>query len=231
MKKSHACHNVQSRKEKATNILTVIRKFGIILSHAHCLNIGTGSGIIDSILGEKVRLTSVDIVDEREIKTHYTFKKVPNSNLPFPDAYFDCVISNQTIEHIYPEEQLNHIRESYRVLKPGGIMYIATPNKYSLIEPHYRLPLLSILPQRIANFVVKLMGKNEIYDVFPLNYFQLQSYANKSRFTFYNALPYLIKHRTYIKHSPLVPLLQIIPTTVLEALTCVSPSFVAILVK
>jgi len=47
--------------------------------------------------------------------------------LPFGDAAFDCVISSEVIEHI-PDEGGTHIDECTRVLKPGGILVLGTPD-------------------------------------------------------------------------------------------------------
>ncbi len=47
------------------------------------------------------------------------------SQLPFPDACFDCVVTSQVIEHI-PER--NGIEECARVLKPGGTLVAGTPD-------------------------------------------------------------------------------------------------------
>ncbi|MDH6100728.1 methyltransferase domain-containing protein [Anabaenopsis sp. FSS-46] len=46
-------------------------------------------------------------------------------DLNFPDETFDAVVSDQVLEHIecYPNQAFN---ESYRVLKPGGIMVHTT---------------------------------------------------------------------------------------------------------
>lgn len=50
--------------------------------------------------------------------------------LPFPDYYFDLIVSFETIEHLdRPEEFLKEIR---RVLKPGGGILISCPN-----DPYY----------------------------------------------------------------------------------------------
>jgi SAM-dependent methyltransferase len=43
--------------------------------------------------------------------------------------------------------------EVWRVLKPGGLAYLACPNRYSLVEPHYRLPFLSWFPVRWLTFM------------------------------------------------------------------------------
>lgn len=45
---------------------------------------------------------------------------------PFPDTYFDVVISNQVIEHVVDLD--NFISEVYRLLRPGGYCVISTEN-------------------------------------------------------------------------------------------------------
>lgn len=47
--------------------------------------------------------------------------------LGFPDAFFDCCVSNYVVEHVVDPEA--HLREVYRVLKPGGVYVFRTPNR------------------------------------------------------------------------------------------------------
>ncbi len=45
---------------------------------------------------------------------------------PFEDNYFDCVFSKSVMEHVHNTE--NIVRETFRVLKPGGISVQLTPD-------------------------------------------------------------------------------------------------------
>jgi hypothetical protein len=54
-----------------------------------------------------------------------------------------------------------------RVLKPTGLCYFAGPNKYSLIEPHYQVPLLSWCPPWLANYYVRWLGVADQYAIRP----------------------------------------------------------------
>lgn len=47
---------------------------------------------------------------------------------PLPLSSFDYVYSEHVIEHLSFVQQLNFLRESYRILRPGGKIRIATPD-------------------------------------------------------------------------------------------------------
>lgn len=48
--------------------------------------------------------------------------------LEFPDSSFDLVFSQQVLEHLHPDDVSCHFDEASRVLRPGGIFAIETPN-------------------------------------------------------------------------------------------------------
>ena len=82
--------------------------------------------------------------------------------LPFKDNVFDIVNCVEVIEHTENPDLL--LSEIKRVLKPDGILYITSPNKYWPIESHYRLPFLSYLPRKFANIYVRLFKKDKKFD-------------------------------------------------------------------
>jgi ubiquinone/menaquinone biosynthesis C-methylase UbiE len=49
--------------------------------------------------------------------------------LPLPDASIDVVVSFETIEHLREEDQPRMVAEFARVLSPGGVVVISSPNK------------------------------------------------------------------------------------------------------
>lgn len=53
---------------------------------------------------------------------------------PLPSAIFDYVYSEHMIEHLTYDQGFNMLRESYRVLKPGGKIRISTPSMRFLFE-------------------------------------------------------------------------------------------------
>ncbi len=85
--------------------------------------------------------------------------------MPFGHERFDFVIYNHVIEHVGERpDQLRHLREIHRVLKPEGLLYLAVPNRWTLVEPHYRLPCLSWFPKGLATRYVRASGRGTHYD-------------------------------------------------------------------
>ena len=78
--------------------------------------------------------------------------------LPFPDESFDVVAATDVIEHV--EDPRRFVAESSRVLRPGGLLFLATPNRYSLgLEPHVRLLGVGYLPRPLAESYVRRFRK------------------------------------------------------------------------
>lgn len=76
----------------------------------------------------------------------------PDGRAPFPDGFFDVIISNQVLEHI--EDLDTAVAEMGRLLKPGGMMLHYFPPKFRVLEPHYRLPLVHWLPKNRLRYAM-----------------------------------------------------------------------------
>ena len=57
--------------------------------------------------------------------------------MPFEDASFDACVSNFVLEHV--EHPIEHFREVARVLRPGGVYCLRTPNLYHYVSMGARL--------------------------------------------------------------------------------------------
>jgi len=68
----------------------------------------------------------IDIRDEKVDGINFKQCNVEKEKIPYPDNYFDFVYSKSVLEHVWNTE--NFLKESYRVLKPGGIWVGLTPD-------------------------------------------------------------------------------------------------------
>lgn len=167
----HVIADRTSRVLKAQKIISIVGA-SRFLRFRRILEIGCGSGLIASTLAEAgashLSVDAVDVVDSRVEKKGYRFNLVDGTALPFENGAFDLVITNHVIEHVGDESaQLAHLEEVKRVTAGHGIIYFAVPNKWRLVEPHYRLPLLSWLPRSASDTYLRFMRRARYYDCFP----------------------------------------------------------------
>lgn len=149
---------IEGREAKAEKIMAILRAAGRPLAAGQrVLDIGTGNGQIAAVLGNFAEVVTVDVVDQRTDGRELPFA-VADRTLPFPDASFDLVVSNHVIEHT--EDPVQHLREIRRVLKPDGIAYLATPNRWWPWEVHTRLPLLHLLPAALFSRLAMRLGRS-----------------------------------------------------------------------
>ncbi|MCG3197503.1 MAG: putative S-adenosylmethionine-dependent methyltransferase [bacterium] len=102
------------------------------LSGKRLLDAGSGTGWFSLRASERgAKVTSIDVGLNllREVgRKCSTDKSVADiCNLPFPDCSFDVVVSSEVIEHV-PEPK-RAVSELARVLKPGGLLALTTPNR------------------------------------------------------------------------------------------------------
>jgi len=102
------------------------------------LDIACGTGFGTELLIERgaSRVYAADVADEAiEIctrrlqkfdKSRYECHKQDGTAMSYPDGVFDMVVSFETIEHIARYDLF--VNEIHRVLKPGGLLVLSTPN-------------------------------------------------------------------------------------------------------
>lgn len=65
----------------------------------------------------------------------------------FGDGAFDAIFSEETLEHVVDLAAV--ARESFRLLRPGGVAMHSFPGSRWLVEPHVHMPLVHWLPQGV----------------------------------------------------------------------------------
>lgn len=186
----HAVLDLPSRRWKALKIESLL-ELEARPGPLRLLEIGTGSGGIAHYFAThpsgRFAVETVDVVDNRLVKEGFGYTQVTDTQLPFEDRSFDIILTNHVIEHVGDESQQRaHLDEIRRVMRIDGVGYLAVPNRWMLVEPHYQLIFLSWLPPSWRSSYLRASGKGREYDCRPLQPAQLERMLAQSRFCFRN---------------------------------------------
>jgi O-antigen biosynthesis protein len=82
------------------------------------------SGVAASVVGIDISRQAIRLAKSKYPSLQYAVMDA--HDLEFEDSTFDLVVSTENFEHL--ADQYRHLRELRRVLVPGGLCFIATPN-------------------------------------------------------------------------------------------------------
>lgn len=88
------------------------------------LDVGAGTGLLVDFLNQH-RFQAIGIDKYSKAKN---IRPGSATKLPFPKNNFDLVTAISVIEHLTPKESSQFLTEAHRVLKPGGFIFLITPN-------------------------------------------------------------------------------------------------------
>jgi 2-polyprenyl-3-methyl-5-hydroxy-6-metoxy-1,4-benzoquinol methylase len=139
------------------------------LGKLRLLDIGCSVGLMTARYSETfgevlgVDIDSPAVAHARECFTapNLSFEVRDAMDTGLPAENFDVVTCAHIYEHVPDAQRL--LDEIHRVLKPGGVCFFAAQNRFTLMEPHYRLPLLSVLPKPLADIYYRAAGKGDRY--------------------------------------------------------------------
>lgn len=119
--------------------------YASVLRHVQALGLPSGAKILDAPCGDGevsielaklgFDISGVDMVDEllpearAALDGRFRVADITRP-LPWPDASFDLILCVEGIEHL--EDAFAFLREINRLVKPGGILIVTTPNIISL---------------------------------------------------------------------------------------------------
>ena len=115
----------------------VDQELKVLLSGAKILDLGCGTGHFAKYIQSKG--FEAHAVDPSVKMLEFARANFPDinflegvaSSLPFPDNYFDLVISIEVLRYLDTTDVKQAYSEMYRVLKPGGRILITHVNKYA----------------------------------------------------------------------------------------------------
>lgn len=145
------------------------RRLGMILDwtdlNGRVLDNGCGLGTYLQAFGEanpSTTLVGLELEHDRAVlarPTAHLIVEAVGEKLPFPDASFDFVFSNEVIEHV--EDDRLYAVEMARVTRPGGRLLVFCPNRWYPVEQHgvywrgeYKfgnIPLVNYLPDALRD--------------------------------------------------------------------------------
>lgn len=103
------------------------------------LDIGCGPGTFLGTLPEAYEAVGVDLApaqityaERRYGRPGRSFQACEPGPLPFADASFDIITLIEVIEHLDTTASAAVLADAYRLLRPGGVLVVTTPNYASL---------------------------------------------------------------------------------------------------
>jgi SAM-dependent methyltransferase len=147
-------HHILSAPDRARQWLDAL---GPLDEDSPLLDLGCGTGSFLAVAGRAGRETwGLDIamrwllvtrkrLDEEGLG-HVRLACGCAEGLPFRDRTFSAIVGGDVIEHV--ADQSATLEEAHRVLGPGGRVFLASPNRFSLApEPHVQVWGVGFLPR------------------------------------------------------------------------------------
>ena len=171
-------------------------KFAIpFVNHKEVMDIACGEGYGSNLLTETAdKVTGIDIDPET---IEYASKKYKKDNLFFgvgnvekiekPNESIDVIISFETIEHVKSKTQKKFIKEVWRVLKPGGIFIVSTPDKDMGGEGYNEFHLCELTKAQFLKLLKPYFYTIDLYGQ------DIKTYGNKFSLIIIRLLHLLIK--------------------------------------
>lgn len=155
------------------------------------LDLGCGSGSFLAAVGRDRAMIGLDVamrwllvarkrLDEEGLG-HITLACGNAERMPFWDGTFAAVVAGDVIEHV--ADQSATLAESHRVLVPGGRLFLASPNRFSLApEPHVGVWGVGFLPRRWMGPYVGLVRRLDFRAIRTLSHAEWTRMLRQSPF-------------------------------------------------
>lgn len=135
------------------------------LKRKKVLDMGCGNGIHLAIdpknwIGIDINKNTVRIAREKGYDVRYGSV----TECPFEDDSFDAIVAYQIIEHLGPSDAYAMLSEISRLLKNGGVAYIASPmpsqvwNTFTHIRPYPPEAIQKILTYEVKETLTRIKG-------------------------------------------------------------------------
>lgn len=162
------------KEESAQGVVQDFRKRVGAVEDKAILDVGFGNGTyVAAFASNGARVSGVEVNDTllemanryiEEKGTHATLSVYDGVHLPYPSDHFDYAYSLSVLEHMSEPQKV--LTEVARVLKSGGCMYLAFPNRLMVRETHTGIWFLSYLPRSVGSVVLRMFfSRNSIEEL------------------------------------------------------------------
>lgn len=172
----------------------LIKKFNLLENGKKILDVEFGpSGISIALAMAGVKVWGLEIEPElleiaekeaRRRNVNPDFRLYNGLAFPFGGDEFDLCVCVSVLEHADNPSKL--LSEIFRVLKPGGALYLSFPNRFYPIETHTRLFGITYLPYKLAAWITEKLGHVPFKD-FNLrlyHYWNLKNFLKENNLKF-----------------------------------------------
>lgn len=134
MNKYYSQHYFKERDFLIPHLAEAIRHFMREHKLTTALDVGCGTGrLVEFLNNKRFQALGCDNAKDavREAKKISGKTKIFHcsaTKLPFKQASFDLVVAISVVEHLTYKQSESFIREAKRILKPGGYIFLVTPN-------------------------------------------------------------------------------------------------------
>jgi SAM-dependent methyltransferase len=187
------------------------------------LDLGSGNGGMLFPFSGLGKLIAMDVYVDPDVRAFARSLGVPllhllgrAQSLPLRSGSVDLILLAEVIEHLSNPAAAG--REVARLLRPGGICLVSTPPRLKFLfrpDPHYAIPGLLLLPDRLQRRVARdLFGRRD-YDVdhiyattwgierlFPKRDFDLHVISHRKGWTRHLSWNYLAFERRRLSGPP-----------------------------
>jgi SAM-dependent methyltransferase len=153
---THSQITLEDQKPTLENVLSCIKRFKTLDSDSTILEIGVGCGFFQiyckqqglDIRGLEISPQLAEVA--REYGRRYgTELDLYVGNIEETDlgvARYDAIVASSVFEHV--ENWQAAMKKIFDALKPGGVLYFDSTNKFSFVSGEYNFPLYGWMPNR-----------------------------------------------------------------------------------
>jgi 2-polyprenyl-3-methyl-5-hydroxy-6-metoxy-1,4-benzoquinol methylase len=186
---------IEHSKENFTSMMKEIKRFKEINQSTLMLEIGVGSGWFQILCamegvacrGLEISQQLIDYAQEYSkqygVELYMDLGDIEESDIG--TSKYDIIIADSVFEHV--KNWQKGLKRIFAALRPGGLLYFVSTNKFSFKSGEYNFPLYGWLPDNWRyRLRVARQGENIMewgIDFHQFTHFQLRQFFSKSGFS------------------------------------------------